>query len=77
MPYRLTVREREIIALLRCGMSNRDIANDLGLAEQTVKNYLVVMCEKAGVRNRTQLALAADSLPSQGHGVSPARTGEP
>lgn len=60
MPYRLTVRECQLIALVRRGLSNREIAAELGLAEQTVKNYLVVLCEKVGVRNRTQLALADD-----------------
>jgi DNA-binding NarL/FixJ family response regulator len=58
---RLTKRECELLVLIRRGASNREIAARLGLAEQTVKNYLVVLCEKLHVRNRTQLALRAPS----------------
>jgi DNA-binding NarL/FixJ family response regulator len=53
----VTRRERTLIVLVRRGLSNREIAAELGLAEQTVKNYMVVLCEKLHVRNRTQLAL--------------------
>jgi DNA-binding CsgD family transcriptional regulator len=39
------------------GASNRDIAAQLGVREQTVKNQLTIMYEKIGVQNRLQLAL--------------------
>ena len=53
----LTRRQLEILSLLMEGTSNRDIAAELGVREQTVKNQLTIMYEKMGVQNRLQLAL--------------------
>lgn len=53
----LAPRERAIVDLLRTGMRNREIAEDLGITEGTVKVYLHRIYEKLGVGNRTELAL--------------------
>ncbi|MBI3722292.1 MAG: helix-turn-helix transcriptional regulator, partial [Fimbriimonas ginsengisoli] len=53
----LTPREHEISLKVAEGLSNRDIAQDLGLAEQTVKNLVSVVMRKMGCKNRVQVAL--------------------
>ena len=55
----LTVREREIVALVMTGASNKDIAWQLGVNEQTVKNHLRKVFDKLEVTNRVELALVA------------------
>jgi two-component system, NarL family, response regulator DevR len=39
------------------GLTNREIAAELKLAEKTVRNYVTNILAKVGVRNRTQLAV--------------------
>lgn len=59
----LTPRMEEVRALLRQGMSNKRIANQLGLSEGTVKNYMSEIFRALNVSNRTQAAqMDADSL---------------
>lgn len=53
----LSVRERGIVALVRRGLRNREIAEELGLTEGTVKVHLHKIFEKLGVRSRTELIL--------------------
>ncbi|MBS1717079.1 MAG: response regulator transcription factor [Armatimonadetes bacterium] len=53
----LTPREHEIALKVAEGLSNRDIAYDLDLAEQTVKNLVSVIMRKMGCTNRVQVAL--------------------
>jgi DNA-binding NarL/FixJ family response regulator len=53
----LTKREQQITRLVADGLSNRDIANMLALAEHTVSNYLYRIFDKIGVSNRVQLIL--------------------
>ena len=60
----LTERERQIVAAIVGGASNRDVAQTLGVSEQTVKNHLSRIFEKCGVANRTELAvLASETRP--------------
>ena len=59
MSARLTPRERQIVRVLAAGATNREIAGQLGLREQTVKNQLSVIYGKLGVRNRLELAVHA------------------
>lgn len=66
----LTGQERKILALVADGLSNRQIAEHLGLAEKTVKNYVSSMLSKLGLERRTQAAVLAVKL--QDH--RPART---
>ena len=55
----LTQRQREILALLLEGQSNKEIARELGILEGTIKVHLRSVMQRLGVRNRTQLALMA------------------
>jgi two-component system nitrate/nitrite response regulator NarP len=55
----LSPRETELVKLVRQGMRNRDIAEQLGITEGTVKVYLHSVFEKTGVANRTELAIRA------------------
>ena len=55
----LSPRETELVKLVRQGMRNRDIAEQLGITEGTVKGYLHSVFEKTGVANRTELAIRA------------------
>ena len=62
LPEPLSEREREILQLLVHGLSNREIAERLSLAEGTVKNYVSGILQKMGVRDRTQAAVRAREL---------------
>jgi len=54
---RLTRSEAKVVELVAEGMSNKEIARDLGLAEATVKVHVSKALRKAEVKNRTELAL--------------------
>lgn len=58
----LTERELEILAILATGASNREIADQLYLAEGTVKNHVSNILSKMGARDRTQAALKGKAL---------------
>ncbi len=55
----LTALEKEIVILVAQGFKNREIADKLCLAEQTVRNYLTVIYRKTDIRNRSELVLFA------------------
>jgi two-component system nitrate/nitrite response regulator NarL len=55
----LTPRERQVVAAVAAGFSNRRIAKKLGIREQTVKNQLSVILQKLHVRTRLELAVLA------------------
>ncbi len=55
----LTPREREILQLISQGKSNREIGECLFLSEKTVKNNLIFIFRKLGVKDRVQATLAA------------------
>jgi two-component system, NarL family, response regulator LiaR len=64
--HELTGREREVLALIARGQSNREIAGALFLTEGTVKGYVSQVLNKLGVADRTQAALYAVR-----HGLAP------
>jgi two-component system nitrate/nitrite response regulator NarL len=53
---RLTSRQNQIVAMLKIGSSNKEIAHILGLSEGTIKVHLHRIYQRMGVSNRTQLA---------------------
>jgi len=57
---RLTAREREIVACLARGDSNKGIAAKLGITERTVKAHLSSIFQKTGLKDRLHLALSAN-----------------
>ncbi|MFH9352839.1 response regulator [Kitasatospora sp. NPDC017646] len=64
----LTDREREILALVGEGLTNRQIGQRLYLAEKTVKNHISRLLAKLGVERRVQAAIiATEVLTGQGH----------
>lgn len=55
----LSAREAQVMQMLRIGQSNKEIANALGIVENTVKVHLRACYRKIGVSNRTQAAVWA------------------
>lgn len=55
--FGLSEREAEVVGEVAQGLSNREIAEKLFLSEGTVRNYISVILEKLGLRDRTQLAV--------------------
>lgn len=62
LPEDLTAQERRLLALLADGLTNRQIAARMFLAEKTVKNYVSRLLAKLGVERRTQAAVLATRL---------------
>jgi DNA-binding NarL/FixJ family response regulator len=63
----LTERERRVLELVGEGLSNREIAERLFLAEKTVKNYVTAVLAKLGMQRRTQaVAFVARRTKSPG-----------
>jgi DNA-binding NarL/FixJ family response regulator len=58
----LTSREKETLALLLKAYSNKDIADQLNIQEQSVRNYIHLIYSKLGVSNRTEIFRIMESL---------------
>ena len=58
----LTVQEHKILELIAEGLTNRQIAERMFLAEKTVKNYVSSVLSKLGLERRTQAAVLASRL---------------
>ncbi len=58
----LTPRQHDVLDELGTGKSNREIANELGLAVGTVKVHVTAILKALGVKNRTQAVLAASEM---------------
>ena len=58
----LAPRERQLIRFVRQGLRNKEIAQELGVTEGTVKVYLHGIFEKLSVSTRTELAVRADEF---------------
>lgn len=55
----LSARELEVLRLIVAGRSNKEIARDLDIGEESVKTYLKAVFHKLGVADRTQAAIEA------------------
>ncbi|MFF9213516.1 MULTISPECIES: response regulator [unclassified Streptomyces] len=64
----LTDREREILALIGEGLTNRQIGQRLHLAEKTVKNHISRLLAKLGVERRVQAAVIATQAQDRSRG---------
>jgi DNA-binding NarL/FixJ family response regulator len=62
----LSRREQEVVRCVAEGLSNREIAQRLGLTEHTVKNYLFRIFDKLGVSKRVEVVLYAYSMGNTG-----------
>ena len=60
----LTARHRQVATLVSRGLSNREIAEKLGVTEGTIKLHVHAICKKLNIHSRTKLAIA---LISRGH----------
>jgi DNA-binding NarL/FixJ family response regulator len=66
----LTTRERQILALVVIGFTNREIADQLVVAESTVKSHLFSAFRRLGVRTRKEAtALILDGQQGLGSGI--------
>lgn len=64
----LTPQERRILDLIAAGMTNRQIGEEMFLAEKTVKNYVSHLLAKLGMERRTEAAAYAATLAERRRG---------
>ncbi|MFF0096579.1 response regulator [Streptomyces canus] len=67
----LSPRERDILALIGDGLTNREIGKKLYLSEKTVKNHISRLLAKLGVQRRVQAAVLASHLEQPNPGGRP------
>lgn len=63
-PAELTQREREVIKLVGQGLSNKDIASQMSISDNTVRHHLTSIFDKVGVPNRKKLLVHAHHIRS-------------
>jgi DNA-binding NarL/FixJ family response regulator len=73
---KMTRREREVIALIAEGLSNKEIAQRLSLAPDTVKSHVHNILEKLALHSRLQIAAHAHRSASQGQAEGPPPAGK-
>lgn len=71
---RLTRRQKEVLALLALGMSNKEIARELRISEGTTKNHAAALLRALCARNRTEAAFKAANLQEGLGNASPLST---
>ncbi|MFG2732221.1 response regulator [Streptomyces canus] len=69
----LSPRERDILALIGDGLTNREIGKKLYLSEKTVKNHISRLLAKLGVQRRVQAAVLASHLERPDPGCRPTK----
>lgn len=63
----LTPREQQVFRLLAFGLTNRQIARRMGLAEKTVRNYVSEVLRKCNAQQRGQVIAMAAVLRERAH----------
>jgi len=66
----LTPTQMKVLEGVNLGLLNKQIAHDLGIAEATVKAHMTALMRKLNVHNRTQAAIAAQSLTQAARAAS-------
>lgn len=69
-PFGLTRRQKDVLALLADGLSNREIARALHIAEPTTKIHVSALMRALNVRNRTEAAVLARTLSKAAEAAS-------
>ncbi|MDH3684683.1 MAG: LuxR C-terminal-related transcriptional regulator [Myxococcales bacterium] len=69
-PHRLTPRQLEVLELMSKGLTNREIANVLGIAAGTAKIHVSAIIEALEVSNRTEAAMVLQDFLADGDGPS-------
>ena len=64
----LSPRESEVARLVASGRSNREVARQLLISEQTVKNHIQSIFRKLAIGNRVELTIRIQRLTSKGFG---------
>ncbi len=65
--HNFTTRELDVIEFLAHGMTNREIADKLGVCEKTIKHYMTVVMQKLHVRNRVEAVLLLTQKGASAH----------
>lgn len=58
-PWKLTLRQIDVLALVSRGQSNKEIARELGMSDNTVRAHLAAIFREMGARSRTEVAAIA------------------
>ena len=66
----LSYRQSRVAGLVADGLKNREIASELGIAVQVVRNYLSMIYDKVGVSNRVELALWYEARKDEASGMA-------
>ena len=61
-----TPRQECVIELVAAGLTNREIAKEMGIGPRVVKNYLRMIYDKIGLSNRLELALWYEARVHEG-----------
>jgi len=67
----LSARQSEVVELIVRGLSNKEIARALNLAEGTVKIHVAALFRKLGVQRRSAVAMAGYAISMPATGVPP------
>jgi DNA-binding NarL/FixJ family response regulator len=53
--YELSEKQKEVLSFIHLGLSNKDIADKMGIAKSTVEDYRNILCNKLNLKSRSEL----------------------